>query len=138
MSDILLNPYIKKSENYDIILKYYKLVDSTNIEDYRDLYNLYSNISIYNRCWVSYFWKNKIITFFETRFNTLNIKHSILEINFFDNWEIFVRWSFIWKKQNTDISGNFIDIFNINNWKIVYRKTDLLFTNKESDIIQVD
>jgi hypothetical protein len=49
MQNVLINPYSEKSEKYNLILTYYKLVDSKNIEEYRDLYELYSDIAIYDR-----------------------------------------------------------------------------------------
>ena len=138
MKDFLENPYLDKAWKYDIVLNYYKLVDSKNIEEYRELYELYSEISIYNRSWIRYFWKKKIINFFEKRFNILNIRHNILNIEFFENWNIFVEWTFNWKKEWNIIFGSFIDRFKINNNKIIFRKTDLIVDSENSWIIQID
>jgi len=138
MINFLENPYIDKAEKFDIVSNYYKLVDSEDIKEYRELYELYSEISIYNRSWIKYFWKKNIISFFETRFNTLAIKHNISNIQFFENWNIFVEWTFNWKKLWDLIFGNFIDRFKINNNKIIFRKTDLIVDSKKSGMIQID
>jgi len=131
----LVNPYLEKSNKHDLVSNYYKFVDCKNIEEYRKIYDLFSNTAIYDRSWILYSWKNEIIDFFESRFSILNIEHYIENIRFFDNWDIFVTWSFNWYKNSEKVSWNFTDIFEINNWKIMYRKTNLLADEWNSKII---
>jgi hypothetical protein len=68
----------------------------------------------------------------------LNIKHNIKKIVFFDNLDIFVEGSFDWQKNLKNIYWNFIDVFKVNNWEVIYRKTDLIVNEKNSWIIQID
>jgi len=129
---------IENKEKSNIILTYYKLVDNNKIDKYIELLELYSDDIVYDRAWVVYNWRKELRKFFENRFNILDIKHNILNIEFFENWDIFVEWTFDWEKEWKDIFWNFIDRFRINNNKIIFRKTYLIVDKENSWIIQIN
>lgn len=113
----------EESSKIDILQKaiawvYYKLVDSKDINNYRELYSLYDDDIEYNRCDLSLKWKESFIDFFEERFKNLDIKHEIETIISKED-KVYVKGKFFWKniRLDKDISWDFMDVFTFTDYK---------------------